>query len=153
VKLTNAGHRFSVDAVAVKKKKPGKYDVKIDGQTVASHAAGQLAVGVELEGNEKTPEYQQALKVAMLNKQRNDQVMHPLRDLWGQRKGRIHNLNKAKNASAPNIEELQAAFDQSETEMKPKVDDLLGKAKQFEDQIYQANQPVSHHYEIAPAAK
>ena len=79
--------------------------------------------------------------------------MRPMRDLWGQRKGRIRTLAKAKNESAANVAELQAAFDKSEAEMKPQVEARIARAQEFEDQIYQANQPVAHHYEISPAAK
>jgi hypothetical protein len=41
---------------------------------------------VELKENNLTPQYQQALKVAELNKIRNDEAVRPMRDLWLMRK-------------------------------------------------------------------
>ena len=87
---------------------PGRYDLAIDGQKVGTYTSGQLAFGVELEANEKTPQYQQALKVALLNKERNDKAVHPLRDQWGQLKGRRRNLNKAEQEKASNAATLKA---------------------------------------------
>jgi hypothetical protein len=150
-KLTHAGHHFSNEKVTVRGLKPGKYDLKIDGQTVGTYASGQLAFGVELEENDKTPEYQQALKVAMLNKQRNDLAYRPLRDQYGQLKGKRRELAKVAETD-PQYAAAKATFDTWYTGQKAKVAELLAKAKDFEDQIYQANQPQPHKYEVTPAA-
>jgi hypothetical protein len=40
----------------------GNYDVQIDGKTVATSTAAELAAGVNMSENDKTPEYQQAFK-------------------------------------------------------------------------------------------
>ncbi len=146
-KLTHAGHRYSNEKVAVRGLKPGKYDLKIDGQSVGTFAAGQLAVGVELEENEKTPQYQQALKVALLNKQRNDTAYRPLRDQYGQLKGQRRNLAKVPE-SDPQYAAKKAEFETWYTGQKAKVAELLGKAKELEDQIYQSNQPQPRKYEL-----
>ena len=47
--LSKAGHRFSMEKVTVRNLKPGKYEMKIDGQAVGQWMDGQLALGVELE--------------------------------------------------------------------------------------------------------
>jgi len=80
--MIHAGHRYGIEAFSAKNLKPGKYELKIDGQSVGTWTDAQLAFRVELEANAKTPQYQQALRVAMLNKERNDQAVRPLRNLW-----------------------------------------------------------------------
>ncbi len=148
--LAKAGHRFSVEKLTVRNLKPGNYEVKIDGQTIGQWSDGQLAGGVEIETNDKTPEYQQALKVALLNKDRNDKAYHPLRDQWGQLKGRRRDIEKLTQASDPQLDAKKAEFDEWRKAMMENVTALLAKAGEFENQIYTANQPQPHHYEIAP---
>ncbi len=149
--LTHAGHRYGNEKLTVRNLKPGKYSVKIDAQEVGQWTDGQLAMGVELEGNAATPQYQQALKVALLNKNRNDQAYHPLRDQWAQLKGKRRDLEKATQANDPQLDTKKADFEKWHATMMAKVAELLAKAKEFEDQIYAANQPAPHTYEIAPA--
>jgi len=150
-KLTHAGHHYSNEKVSLRGLKAGKYDFKIDGQTIGTYASGQLAFVVELEENDKTPEYQQALKVALLNKQRNDLAYRPLRDQYGQLKGKRRDLAKI-DPNAPEYAAKKAEFDSWYTGQKSKVAELLAKAKDFEDQIYQANQPQPHKYQFTPVA-
>ena len=148
--LTKAAHRHSSERLTMRHLKPGKYEVKIDGQAIGQWTDTQLAAGVALESNDKTPQYQQALKVALLNKDRNDQAYHPIRDQWAQLKGRRRDLEKLTAANDPQLETKKAEFEQWKNAMKEKVVALLARAKEFEDQIYAANQPKPHTYEIAP---
>jgi len=150
-KLTAAGHRYSNEKVAYHRLKPGKYDLKIDGQLVGSYSAEQLETGVELETNTKTPQYQQALQVALLNQRRNNEAYHPLRDQYAQLKGRRRALQPLIDAKDPNLAAKQAEFDQWYTGQKAKVAELRTKAKEIEDEIYKTNQPKPHRYELAPA--
>lgn len=147
-KLAHIGHKFSNEKLTVRDLAPGKYELKIDGQPVGVYPAGQFAMGVELEENEKTPQYQQALKVAQLNKKRNDEAVHPLRNVWEALKNKRRDLQKLKDANAPDLADKQAAFDQWFATFQPTVDTLKGKVREFDDQIYVANQPQAHHYEI-----
>lgn len=146
-KLTHAGHRYSNEKITARGLKPGKYELKIDGQAVGTYASSQLAFGVELEENDKTPQYQQALKVALLNKQRNDLAYRPLRDQYGQLKGKRRELAKI-DPKAPEYAGKKAEFEQWQAGQKAKVAELLGKAKEFEDQIYATNQPQPRKYEL-----
>ena len=139
-KLSHAGHHFSNEKVAVRGLKAGKYVMKIDGETIGTYASGQLAFGVELEENDKTPEYQQALKVALLNEQRNNVAYHPLRDQYSQLKGKRRDLAKIDEKD-PQYAAKKAEFDQWYEGQKAKVAELLAKAKDYEAQIYVANQP------------
>jgi hypothetical protein len=146
--LTHMGHHFGNEKVTVRNLKPGKYELKIDGTPVGSFTDGQLAFGVELEGNDKTPEYQQALAVAMLNKQRNDLAYHPLRDQYAQLKGKRRDLAKL-DPNSPDFATKKTEFETWYTGQKAKVAELLAKAQDFEKQIYAANQPAPRKYEFS----
>ena len=162
-KLTAAGHKLSNEKISARGLKAGQWQLSIDGAPVGTYTASQLAYGVELEENDKTPEYQQALKVALLNKQRNDTAYQPIRGEYAQLKGKRRDLKKFSDAKAKAEEtkaadldaktaELtakQAEFDIYYVAMKTKVADLLAKARALEDDIYKANQPVPHKYELA----
>jgi len=148
VKLTHIGHKFANEKVTVHDLPPGKYQLKIDGQAIGTYTAGQLATGVELEENDKTPQYQQALKVALLNKKRNDEAMRPLRDQWAALKVKRHELDRLKSTNAETLADKQAEFDKWYAGFPGTVEGLVAKAKGFEDQIYQANQPQAHQYEV-----
>lgn len=147
--LLHAGHRYSNEAISFKNLKPGKYELKIDGQSVGVWTDAQLAFRVELETNDKTPQYQQALRVAMLNKERNDKAVHPLRDLWLQVKIRQRQIAMA---AAKGDKQLGARKEQFEKwragEFREGVAKFQALAKDFEEQIYHANQPVARKYEL-----
>lgn len=148
-KLTHAGHRYSNEKITVGNLKPGKYELRIDGELVGTYADSQLAFGVELEANDKTPQYQQALKVAMLNKERNDKAVHPLRDLWVKPKlmrRQVAVLEQQGNKDAAAAK--RAEIEKFQAEFKPAAAEKIALAKQFEDQIYQANQPVVRKYDL-----
>ncbi|MFM9091444.1 MAG: SGNH/GDSL hydrolase family protein, partial [Verrucomicrobiota bacterium] len=71
--LSKAGHRLSNEMLRVTGLAPGLYEVKIDGQSIGrpiSHVV--LGAKIELQANEATPQYRQALQVAELNRERND---------------------------------------------------------------------------------
>ncbi len=148
-KLTQAGHKLSNEKITVRGLKAGQWQLSIDGQPVGTYAAGQLAAGVALEENDKTPQYQQALKVALLNKQRNETAYHPIRNEYAQLKGKRRDLQKAQDANAPDLADKQAQYDIYYAALKTKVADLLAKAGGLEDDIYKANQPIPRKYELA----
>lgn len=148
-KWTHSGHKLSNEKVTVAGLKAGKYELRIDGNAVGSYTSGQLAFGVELEENDKTPEYQQALKVALLNKDRNDKAMRPLRNLWGARKGKRRDEKwLADHKDDPTAAQKREEFDKWLADFNTKVPELKAQVKQYEDQIYQLNQPVPHKYEV-----
>jgi lysophospholipase L1-like esterase len=149
-KLTRAGHRYSNEKFTVAGLKPGKYELKIDGQPVGAWTDAQLGRGVELQENEKTPQYQQALKVAELNKERNDQAMRPLRNLWRDlkvKRNEINLLTLAKKAEA--LAAKKPAFEQwLATDFPNGVAKFKALVKDYEDRIYVANQPAPRKYEL-----
>jgi lysophospholipase L1-like esterase len=148
--LTDATRRFSSEKLTVHGLKAGRYELKIDGQPVGTYTDEELESGVELGANEKTPQYQQALKIATINKERNDKAYRPIRDQYGALKGKRRELNKANADKDPALETKKAEFEIWLASMKKNVADFQAKAKAFEDQIYTENQPKPHRYEIAP---
>jgi len=150
-KLTAAGHRYSNERLTVQTLKAGRYDLKIDGQVVGTYGSEQLSRGIELEMNPKTPQYQQALQVALLNKKRNDEAYRPLRDQYGQLKNQRRAVDQAAARKDPNLETVKASYETWYTGQKAKVAELRAKAKAIEDEIYQSNQPKPHKYELVPS--
>ncbi len=148
LKLTHIGHKFSTEKLAVRDLAPGKYELKIDGQAVGTYETGPLAAGIELQENDKTPEYQQALKVALLNKKRNDEAVHPLRDQWAALKNKTNDLHKAEAANAADLADKKAVYDQWLPTFKTAVENLNAKAAEMEKAIYEINQPQPHTYEL-----
>ncbi len=139
--LIHAGHRYGMEAFTARNLKPGKYELKIDGQSVGTWSDSQLAFRLELEANDKTPQYQQALRVALLNKERNEKAVRPLRSLWLKVKAWRRQL-----ASQPEKKEAFAKW--MAEEFQPGAAKLEVLAKDYEQQIYQANQPVARKYEL-----
>ena len=122
--------------------------MKIDGAAIGQFSEAQLGTGVELEANAKTPQYQQALKVAMLNKDRNERAYKKVRDLYGQLKGKRGAIAKLEGEKAPNLDEKKQEFAKWHADMKAQVADLLEEARKMEDEIYKVNQPQPHRYEV-----
>lgn len=139
--LVHAGHRYSNEAFTARNLKPGRYELKIDGQAVGTWADAQLAFRVELEANAKTPQYQQALRVALLNKDRNEKFVRPLRNLWLQRK--IKFGQSARPGGSKEAFEKWLA-----DEFRSARDRLKWIGEDYEAQIYRANQPIARRYEL-----
>jgi lysophospholipase L1-like esterase len=143
-KLTHAGHKLSNERLSVRGLKAGKYSLKIDGVEVGQYSHTQLGSKVELQGNEKTPQDQQALAVAMLNKERNEKVVRPLRKQWQTRKGKRRQKLQEKDPAA--YEQFYAGFE-------AEVARLLLEKAEFEERIYQLAHPKTRVYEINPVLK
>jgi hypothetical protein len=145
-KLTHAGHRMSNEKVTVRNLAPGTYEMRLDGQAVGKWTDGQLAHGVELQENMATPQYQQALKVAELNQRRNREAYTGIRGEYAKLKGVRNKMNKA--VGTPEEAAAKEEFANYHAAMKPRVQALLETARGLEDEIYKANQPVPHKYEL-----
>ncbi len=116
---------------------PGKYELKIDGNTVGTYSEVELAGGIALQENAGTPQYQQALEVAKLNKKRNDEAVHPLRSQW---------LELKRNLGMKETEPEK--FAEWMNEFKKKTAELEAAALKMEEEIYRVNQPRMHRYAI-----
>jgi lysophospholipase L1-like esterase len=133
--ISKSGHKLSNERVRVVGLKPGKYDLLIDGTNVGTYTHSQLAAKIELQANDKTPQYQQALQVAMLNKERNDKAINPLRGKWAQLRNRFTRPGK------PVTDEYRVEFEKDTAELNKL-------AAEYEEKIYAANQPVARKYQI-----
>jgi lysophospholipase L1-like esterase len=144
-KLTGAGGKMSRETFRVVGLEPGNYRLLIDNGSVGIYSHLQLAAGVELQENTKTPQYRQALKVAWMNKKRNDEAVRPLRHLWEQRKWKKFGRDWTGQEIAPLNPE---AFKKWELEFKKKAAHLEKKAADLAVTIYRINQPKPHKYEL-----
>jgi lysophospholipase L1-like esterase len=138
-RLTRAGHRISAATVRFIGLATGRYDLKIDGETVGTYSAAQLGFKIELQENPKTPEYQQALAVAMLNKERNEKAVKPLRDLWRDLKV------KQRAPDAQELEKFLPEFDAKLPERRKLVEE-------YDQKILALNKPQPHRYELVRVA-
>lgn len=148
--LTKLGHRASREALTVYGLTAGQYALTIDDVVVGEYTHTQLSGGIELQGNPKTPQYQQAMKVVMLNKAKNEGPVGQLRNAWRAFQGwaRLSRDLAAEPGNTRLAQQVAAA--------KVKVDELETvikaaetAAKEFEAQIYAANKPVSRHYKLS----
>ncbi len=137
--LTAAGHRKSGEVLTVAGLQPGRYDVLQNGLVVGTWDHLTLGRKIELQSDPESATLAQAQQVIMLNKQRNDEAIRPLRNLYSQRKGKLRAGDKAA---------FEAWW---KGEGKTKEAELLQKAAKLEDEIYKANQPTEVKFEIRPA--
>lgn len=61
--------------------KPGRYSLRIDGVAIQTYSSDELASGINLAAETKTPQYQQALEVLGIMKTRTKLVSSTLRNL------------------------------------------------------------------------
>ena len=137
-----AGHRMSRETFRVVGLKSGNYQLKIDGLSVGTYSHLQLSTGIELQENRQTPQYQQSLRIAGLNKERNDEAVRLVRDLWVERKVKKFGIWEPDKKLSPK------EFKKWEKEFKKKVNTLKNRAEKFEDEIYRVNKPIPHTYEL-----
>ena len=131
--LTKAGHKLSNERFRVAGLAPGMYELKIDGKSVGKYSHVTLGGKIELQSNPATPQYQQAMDVAILNRERNDKAVRPMRDQWGRIKGL-----RRKNDPEKFAEEYPKLLE--------KIRELRELAKDYENRIRKAAQPQPRKY-------
>ncbi len=147
VELTRLGHRLSREALEIHGLPAGRYSLKIDGEEVGQYYVAALERHIELQGNPKTPQYQQALEVATLNKQRNEGPIGALRGEWSKFQGYARKKREAE--ASPDNAQLQEQLAQAEAQiagMDERVAQANAAAQEIEDQIFTINQPPSRRY-------
>ncbi|QDU41151.1 GDSL-like Lipase/Acylhydrolase [Maioricimonas rarisocia] len=146
-KLTRLGHRLSREALEVHGLPAGRYTLTIDDAEVGRWSADALARHIELQENEKTPQYQQALTVAGLNKQRNEGPVRSLRGEWSQFQRYARTKRSVKeNPGNEQLETQLMALEERIAGMDERVEGFNRQAKEFEDQIFEVNQPQPRRY-------
>lgn len=154
VQLTRLGHRLSGEQLEIHGLPAGRYTLAIDGETVGEFTSDQLGRHIELQDNEKTPQYRQALAVAMLNKTRNEQAVRPLRGEWSQyqRYARIQRdleANPLNESLQEQLAQLQPRIDA----MSDRVAELKAQAERLEDEIFSINPPRARQYVLSRVAE
>lgn len=147
VDMLHLGHKATSEALSVNGLASGSYELLIDDVAVGTYTDVQLARRVELQGNAKTPQYQQALEVAMLNKQKNEGPVKQLRDGW--RTFQQWARRSRDLTSQPNNQELVAAVAKDQQRLASLEENIKAAeagAKEIEDKIYKVNQPMIRHY-------
>ena len=145
--LVKLGHRASREALEIHGLKPGKYELLIDDQPVGTFTNVQLERHVELQSNDQTPQYQQAMQVASLNEQRNQGPIGKLRAEWSQFQRYARVREQAK--SAPDNAKLVAQLAELEKKiegMEERIVQHEQAAKEIESEIYRVNQPKPRRY-------
>jgi hypothetical protein len=145
--LLKLGRRASREGMDVYGLRSGKYEVSIDGQVVATYTDVQLARGIELQSNSRTPQYQQASQVAKLNKLRNQDPIAKLRGEWSQfqRFSRLRRRAKESPEDAGLAAQL-ADLGKKIEGMDDRIANHEAAAKEIEDKIFQINQPEPRRY-------
>lgn len=154
VELTNAGRRVSRETLRVVGLDSGMYDIMIDGVVVARRSAERISQPLELQSNAKTAQHQQALKVAKLNEQKNTGPVKALRDAW--RDFQAFARVRRDAAAQPNNQQLQTKLAALEKKMEgheQRVADAQQAISEFEDRIYEANQPQVRQVVIRKVTK
>ncbi len=161
VELAKIGHKLGSESLQIAGLEPGRYSLSIDGVEVGVYGADALGRKIELQGNSKTPQYQQALAVSELNKKRNtgpyegatDGPEHQKRNLWGKFQGfartrRQSEEQPADEALKKRVEELGKPLEN----MDEQVAKFNAQAKAIEDEIFQKNQPQPRKYVLTKVA-
>jgi len=137
-KITKAGHKLSADRLKVVGLEPGNYEVAIDGQVIGTWNHVTLGTKIEIQENDKTPQFQQALEVALMNQKRNDEIIRPLRDTWAR-------IKRTRNSSAESKDAEMEKLLAEATKLRKEADAQL-------DAIYAAAQPVEHTWTLRKLA-
>ena len=150
--LTKLGHRMSQEALSIHGLPAGRYELTIDGEVAGQYSNTNLAQHIELQGNSKTPQYQQAMKVALLNQERNDGPVKNKRNSWRafQDFARLKRVLDAQ-AGGKTSPELEALEKQLAGQEKT-IQESEAAALALEDKIYEVNQPVARKYVLKKVA-
>ena len=154
VHLTDLGRRFGRQTLSVSGLPAGMYSVLIDGEEVIRATEGELRDGLALHAVTKTPQYQQAAKVAELNRQRNEGPVKTLRNEW------VHfqswKFLQAQVDKNPGDEAEKRRLKDVEKKlpgMEERVKAAEAAALAIEDEIFEINQPLTHRFAIQTAGE
>ena len=154
VKLTRGARRVSRETLRVSGLESGQYEIVIDGVVVGKVGADRLVQYFDLQSNDRTPQYQQAMAVARLNEEKNSGPVGALRNSW--REFQSYARVKRGVKQEPGNEQRQAKLASLEERMKTHDGRIVAAQQEileFEDRIYKANKPQSRHFVIRKVTK
>ncbi|MDQ8187895.1 SGNH/GDSL hydrolase family protein [Pelagicoccus sp. SDUM812002] len=148
--LVNAAERFSRESLQVSGLKEGEYELNIDLVPIGRYSDVQLAMGIELHALAHAPQYKQAMAVATLNKDRNEQAIKPMRDLWLSRKVKLRSEESwlEESQAHPDYTPRKASYDAEMDSFYSTLKELEALAMEFEDKIYAANEVPPRSYSL-----
>ena len=147
--LLHLGHRATKEGLEIHGLPRGTWELQIDNVVVGRYTDTALSRHIELQSNTKTPQYQQALQVANLNKKKNEGPVRQLRDGW-----RIFQSWARQSrdlATQPNNSQLKTAVEKSRQRLAGLEENIKASeaaAAEIEDEIYRVNQPKTRHYTL-----
>jgi lysophospholipase L1-like esterase len=146
-RLCRLGHRLGKEGLEIHGLHPGQYALFIDDVEVGRYSSEALERHIELQENDKTPQFQQALEVALLNKQRNEGPIGKLRSEWSQfqQYARTRRTVSEQPGNEQAAKQL-AALEDKISGIEERVARHNAEAKAIEDQIFQKNQPQPRRY-------
>ncbi|MEM6690174.1 MAG: SGNH/GDSL hydrolase family protein [Planctomycetota bacterium] len=140
--ITKAGHKLSADRLKIVGLPAGQYEVAIDGKPIGQWSHAALGTKIEIQENQKTPQYQQALRIAQLNQKRNDECVRPMRDKWSTIKGLRRRYADKPELLKKNLAKVHAV-----------LAELSSASHRFQQEIYEEAQPVERNWTIRPVAQ
>jgi lysophospholipase L1-like esterase len=154
VSLTRLAENYSRQTLSASGLPQGQYVIFIDGKEIATASHEELATGIHLQANAKTPQVQQAAQVAALNKKRNEGPVKALRNEWGHFQS-VKYLQSQVQKNPNDEAEKQRLVDAEKRiiGMEERVNEAQKQALAIEDEIFKINQPKAHRFEIRPVAK
>ncbi|QDT99850.1 SGNH/GDSL hydrolase family protein [Gimesia aquarii] len=147
--LTKLGHRMSQESLSIHNLPAGRYELSIDGQVVGQYSNIALARHIELQSNSKTPQYQQAMEVALLNKERNDGPVKNKRNSWRAFQAYARIKRELDTQTGKKDEQKSARLKKLEMQLKSQektIQESEAASRALEDKIFKANQPVARKY-------
>ncbi|EMI55017.1 lipolytic enzyme, G-D-S-L [Rhodopirellula sallentina SM41] len=142
--------------VSVRGLDDGKYEIRIDGTTVAEHTNRDLEHGINLALNKLTPMYQQALTVTQLNSKRREaealacSLLNTRR--WMQRHYQIDvddpEAVQAHYDSFDDKRQYNASMAKRYIEHWPRYAEILEEVKTYQAEIEKHRAPTTHLFQI-----
>ncbi|WP_166821297.1 GDSL-type esterase/lipase family protein [Thalassoroseus pseudoceratinae] len=147
-KMLRLGHKASREALEIHDLPAGSYQLTIDGQVVGVYSAQQLARHVELQGNAKTPQYQQAMQVAELNKQRNAGPVRNMRGEWSRFQRYARTKQQVADAPTDALKQQLDALTKQIEGMDERVKTLNEEIEKLAAEIREVAQPKPRTYRL-----
>jgi len=137
------GSSLNDEILRVTNLKIGSYNVLMNGEVVLENISNSdLAAGLELQFNAKTPTYKQALELATINEKRNSEGLRKYRYIQIKMKG-------ARRKLAGKPEELKKFREK----LQPELNKLLKIADDYEKEIHELAMPKAYKLVVIKSDK